>query len=48
MFIKKSILKIWDKMVIVTNTPYTSINPYQLPLAFTLFFYLERMTNIDY
>ena len=31
-----------------TNTPYTSIDPYRLPLAFTLFFYLERPSSNDY
>ena len=31
-----------------TNTPYTSIEPYRLPPAFTLFFYLERPSSKDY
>jgi hypothetical protein len=31
-----------------TNTPYTSIDPYRPPLAFTLFFYSERPSSNDY
>ena len=50
MYIFKNKYWLYEKAILVneTNTPYTSINPYRLPLAFTLFFYLEKTTSNDY
>jgi len=31
-----------------TNALYTSIDPYRLPLTFTLFFYSESSSSNDY
>ena len=48
MFIKAYPMSYETILVIKTNTPTTSINPYRLSLAFTLFFYLERSSSNDY
>jgi amino acid transporter len=50
MYIFKNKYWLYEKamLVIKTNTPHTSISPYRLPLAFTLFFYSERPSSNDY